>query len=127
MVNNCCQMIEQFIDAHGNTQMAFLFRPKFVGSDHGLGDQIYEFEIVEKRKCRIPIEADSPEKAIDDFLEWYHSHTDGVEDLLEDGTDIRRVYFPMQTIAPEDYPADNLTFIREMEADHVIQNDGGMA
>lgn len=124
MIIDTRRFVEQFIDAHGNTQMAFLFSPSFIPQSIDIsGNCVYEFEIVEKRKCKIPIVADCPEKAIDSFLEWYHSHTDGVERMLEDGTDIRKIFFPQTIIKEQDYPADDLAYILEMEEDHVIQDN----
>lgn len=117
------QMIDQFIDAHGNCQMAFLYMPDYLEQRvqfTPVGESVYEFDIRESRKCTVPIAATSIEEAKAAFLEWYHDHTDAVEEMLQDGTDIRRIIFPDKVIPADKYPVDNLTHIMEMKEDGYV-------
>lgn len=117
------RLIDQFIDANGNCQMAFLYMPDHMDQKvhfTPIGESVYEFEISETRKCTVPIAATSIEEAKAAFLDWYHNHTDGVEEMLQDGTDVRKIMFPNKVIPAEKYPVDNLTRILEMEEDGYV-------
>ena len=112
------EMVEQFTNIHGDSKAVFLVSPDFVPMNFR-NDGIYEFEIVETRKCKIPIESNCPQNAKSAFLDWYRNHSDAVEDLLEYGTSARNIYFPSQTIPTDEYPVDNLTYIRELPSDEI--------
>ena len=113
------ELIEEITDAHGNSQAVYLAPYRSV-PPFFRNEGIYEFEIVEGRKCKIPIESDCPENAEKAFLQWYHSHTDAVEDLLDAGKSARHIYPPVQTIPADEYPVDDLTYIRELPEDKII-------
>ena len=83
-------------------------------------DQVYRFFITEKRACIVPIVAKSYKEAVAGFKNWYEEHTNGVADMLENNTDGRTISVLKSPLSVENYPMDDLIFVREMEKDHGI-------